>query len=42
MIQSITQKLQTKNVRNIPRHKVGFYSLVVIASAVALTLTVLL
>ncbi|MFY9300293.1 MAG: hypothetical protein WAO91_03800 [Candidatus Nitrosotenuis sp.] len=42
MMQKITQKLRAKNVRNIPRHKVGFYSLIGVVSAAAVILAVFL
>jgi hypothetical protein len=42
MIQKITQKLLAKNVRNIPRHRAGFYSFIGVASAAAVMLAVFL
>ncbi|HEY8110571.1 MAG: hypothetical protein ACHQW9_03780 [Nitrososphaerales archaeon] len=39
MIQKIIQYTHTKNM-NLPRHKLGFYSFVIVASVVAVILAV--
>ncbi|WP_255486624.1 hypothetical protein [Candidatus Nitrosotenuis sp. DW1] len=39
MIQKIIQHMQAKNT-SLPRHKLGFYGFVIVASAVAVILSV--
>jgi len=39
MIQKIIQNMQAENVK-LPRHKLGFYGFVIVASAVAVILSV--
>jgi hypothetical protein len=42
MIKKLMQRLPTGNVRNLPRHKVGFYSFIVVASSAAVILGIFL
>ncbi|MEW6043017.1 MAG: hypothetical protein AB1608_02030 [Thermoproteota archaeon] len=40
MIQKISERFAAKNVRNIPRHRLAYYSFMAFAAATAVILTV--